>query len=88
MLKLDREIQVDEPGLTYGSIVAELVDHPVVASVYFDRRTPSAMSDPRVVVLIDVAASTAEDLASFATLWGYSTWHRFLADESDFLIRA
>ena len=85
MLKLDRESLVDEPDLTYGRIVAEFVDHPVVASVTFDRRTPSAMSDPWITVLIDVDASTIEDLTSFAALWGYSSWHQFLADEAEFL---
>jgi hypothetical protein len=83
MLKLDREIYVDEDGFSYGPFISEIVDHPAVASVSFNRRTPSAMSDPRVVVEIDVDASVVEDLATFAALWGYSTWHQFLADEAE-----
>lgn len=85
LLKLDREIQVDEPGVTYGSVVAELVDHPAVTRVSFDRRSPSAMSDPRIAVWIDVDASMVEDLESLAALWGYSSWHQFLADEGTYL---
>ena len=85
MLKLDREISADEDGFSYGAFVGEIVDSPVVAELSFDRRTPSAMSDPRIVVVIDVDASTVEDLEKFSTLWGYSSWHQFLADESDFI---
>lgn len=88
MLKLDREVYADEDGFSYGAFVGEIVDHPAVASVTFDRQVPNSASDPRVVVLVDVDASTDEDLASLATLWGYASWEQFLVDEADFITQS